>query len=45
VTQKRKDPTAEKVTKEGEILALVCSWKTFIRIETKEINVTSTVHS
>jgi hypothetical protein len=44
-TQRRKDPVAEKVTRKREILALVCSWKTFIRIERTEINVTSTVHS
>jgi hypothetical protein len=36
----RKDLAAETVTKECEIAALVCSWKTIIRIETKDINVT-----
>jgi hypothetical protein len=45
VTQWKKDPVTEKATKESEIPALMCSWKTFIRIETKEINVASTVHS
>jgi hypothetical protein len=45
VTQRRKDPAAEKATKECEIPALMCSWKTFIKIETREINMTYTVHS
>jgi hypothetical protein len=44
VTQRRKDPAVEKVTREREIPALVCRWKTFIRIETKEINVAYIVH-
>jgi hypothetical protein len=45
VTQRRTNLAAEKSTKEREILALVCSWKTFIRIDTKEINVAYTMHS
>jgi hypothetical protein len=45
VTQRRKDSVTAKVTKKCEIPALVCSWKIFIRIETKEINAASTVHS
>jgi hypothetical protein len=45
VTQRKKDPSAEMGIKEREITARVCSWKTFIRSETKEINVASMVHS
>jgi acetolactate synthase regulatory subunit len=45
VAQRRKDPATERVTKEREIPSLMCSWKTFIRIETKKINVAYTVHS
>jgi hypothetical protein len=45
LTQRRKDPATEKVTKKHEIPALMCIWKTFIRIETKKINVASTMHS
>jgi hypothetical protein len=45
VAQRREDSAAETVMRGREISALMCSWKTFIRIETKEINIACTVHS